>query len=281
MATLEKTVPLIAAMLVMALSGSAFAAPLSAKTDPDALPGGVAAKGNSIAEAWLIAPTDRYDHNVHANRVEAGGVRARLPDGQVLSLMLPDTEVFEDSIVRLADLDGDGADEIVLVLSSLRKGASLAVLEVSDAGITIAAQTPFIGQTHRWLNPAGIADFTGDGHLEVALVQMPHLWKRLELWRLVQGTLQRVAAVDDVSNHRIGTPQQSLAVTADFDGDGIADLAIPDGARSAIRLLRFAGGAQEIARIPLPGDAVSDLRQSGPGTLSVELSDGRRTTISR
>ena len=279
MARLEKTVPLIAAMVVMALTGGTMAAPLTAKTDPEALPGGTAAAGKTIAEAWLIAPTTRYDHFVHANRFEAGGVRARLPDGQVVTLLLPDTQVFEDSIVRLADLDQDGADELILVLSSLREGAALAVLEVSPDGIAIAAQTPFIGQRNRWLNPAGIADFDGDGRLEVALVQMPHLVQRLELWRLERGQLARVAALDDVSNHRLGTPQQSLAVVADFDGDAIADLAIPDGARRVIRLLRFAGSAEEIARLPLPGEAVGDLRQAAPDAFTVRLSDGRRLTV--
>jgi len=51
-----------------------------------------------------------------------------------------------------------------------------------------------------------------------------------------------------------------MAAAADFDGDNITDLAIPDGSRRGIRILSFAGGkAREVARIASPGEVVTEL----------------------
>jgi hypothetical protein len=36
-------------------------------------------------------------------------------------------------------------------------------------------ETPPISMVHRWLNPAGVADYYGDGRLELALVVTPNL----------------------------------------------------------------------------------------------------------
>jgi len=274
MAQQEKTMPLVMALLLAFLLGyTGSARALDLGSDPDALRDSVAARGVAIAEAWFILPTARYDHFVHDNSAEAGGLRARMADGRIVSMVLPSNEVFEDSIVRLADLDGDGTEEIVAVLTSLSQGSALAVIGVDGDNLGIIAATPFIGRPHRWLNPAQIADFDGDGRPEIALVQMPHLVKRLELWRLEGSTLRRVAHIDDVSNHAIGTKQQSLSLARDFNGDGVSELVVPSGGREALRVFSFVGGGvTELARLALDGAAVGDLTYDG--TLSVRLADG-------
>ncbi len=81
-----------------------------------------------IAEAWLADPTTRYRHFVSGSDYEAGSLVVRLKNGSLRKLVLPETSVFEDRQPRLADLDGDGVDEIVLVRSYLDRGAALAVV---------------------------------------------------------------------------------------------------------------------------------------------------------
>ena len=214
----------------------------------------VAEGERDISAAWLIAPTTRYQHFVLGSDYEAGGLRVLLASGEVLTLMLDDQHVFEDRQPRLADVDGDGHDEIVLVLSSLTQGASLAVYGVAEDALVLEAKTPFIGRPSRWLNPAGLADFDGDGQIDIAFVAMPHLVKRLEVWTMAGTGLRQIATVDDVSNHRLGSQHIGMAATGDFDGNGIADLAVPDGARAVLRLIGLAGGnPSEIARLPLEG----------------------------
>ena len=66
--------------------------------------------------------------------------------------------------------------------------------------------TPAIGQAFRWLAPLGAADLDGDGRVEIAYVDRPHLAKTLRIWRYdpTARTLNEVAQAPGVSNHRIG-----------------------------------------------------------------------------
>lgn len=246
--------PFFVALLLVLQVSTVSAQQIRAQNDPDAISDLRVATGDKdIAEAWLISPTTRYDHFVQGSSYEPGGIRVRLRDGKQLTLLLDEAHVFEDRQPRLADLDGDGRDEIVLVLTSLSKGASLAAYSVIAGKIVLKAKTPFIGQPYRWLNPAGIGDFDGDGHLEVALVAMPHLAKQLEVWRLIDGIFARVGNFEGYSNHRNGSPSTGMSVVADFNDDGIVDLALPDSSRRAIRFVSMVGmRAREIDRVSLP-----------------------------
>lgn len=269
---LSKT--LLAALALTLTTIAASAAGLSAQNDPDAIDDLRVAKGsNAIAEAWLIAPTTRYQHFVQGSAYEPGGVRVKLANGENLTLMLGDSEVFEDRQPRLADMDGDGRDELILILASLTKGASLAVYDVSDSEISLKAKTPFIGRAFRWLNPAGIADFNGDGRLDIAFVAMPHLVKRLEFWTLKGDRLAQIATTDDVSNHKNGSSHLAMSAVADFNGDGIMDLAIPSGDRRAIRTISLASGTpEEIDITPLPFAANGAFQLSGStGSYKLEV----------
>ncbi|MGB0630939.1 MAG: hypothetical protein ACPGRZ_09605, partial [Alphaproteobacteria bacterium] len=73
----------------------------------NALPDGLVAVSSrgDIAAAWYTEPTTRYGHAVLGDAIEAGGLRIRTRDGDVLDYALPQTEVFEDRAPRLADLD--------------------------------------------------------------------------------------------------------------------------------------------------------------------------------
>jgi hypothetical protein len=246
---------------------------------PGALPDHRPAIGKrNVAEAWLADATRRYAHFVLGADYEAGALKARLSDGHVLTLSLPDDSVFEDRIVRLADLDGDGTDEIVVVRSYLERGAALAVVAVRDNRLQIIAETPPTGRPHTWRNPAGIADFDGDGRLDIAEVQMPHVLGRLRVWTMRSGKLVEIATLDDTSNHAIGSPRLGLSAIADFNGDGVMDLAIPARDRRSIRLLSFRGGVREIKRIPLATAATADFKlstENGRPAIDIGTADGR------
>src|SRR5690606_3356641 len=143
----------------------------------DALPDGqpaLAPQNGGSAEAWLVAPTERYDHAALGDAIEAGGLLVRLRDGGERRLLLPESEVFEDLRPRLADLDRDGESEIVVVRSSLEEGAVLAVYGLVDDALKLVAEWPRPLGRHRWLNPVGAADFDGDGVVEIAYVETLH-----------------------------------------------------------------------------------------------------------
>lgn len=110
--------------------------------------------------------------------------------------------IFEDIAPRVADLDGDGIPEIVVVQSSFEQGARLMIFRTLDGLDPVS--TPYIARRKRWLAPVGAADLDGDGLFEVAYVDRPHLAKRLQVWRYRQGTLSKVTSYKGLTNHRIG-----------------------------------------------------------------------------
>ena len=155
-----------------------------------------------IVSASYAEPTPRYQHGVFGETEEWGALAFGLSDDQRMILRLPETRVFEDIAPRLADVDGDGAPEMIVVETDLSLGARLAIYD--EAGLVAA--TPFIGQTHRWLAPIGVADLDGDGLIEIAYIDRPHLARLLRVWRFQDGTLVEVAQVEGLTNHRLGDP---------------------------------------------------------------------------
>ncbi len=233
------------------------------------LPDGILVRGTrNIDAAWFSGPTDRYRHFSLGSQHEAEALVVSTADRRVLRLQLPPDSVFEDREPRLADVDGDGLDEVIVVRSYLKTGAALAVIAVRPDGLEIIAETPPIGAPFKWLNPAGVGDFDGDGRPDIALVRMPHLVGELEVWTLKDGNLVRTYTEDNVSNHAVGSQHFRLSAVADFDGDGIADLAIPSFDRRSLRILAFRKGrVREIDTILLPAIAAENF--------SVETKDGR------
>jgi hypothetical protein len=219
--------------------------PVSRPADalPDGRPALRAENGRGrIAEAWLIAPTGRYDHGVLGDPVEAGGLLVRLRDGGERRLMLPQNQVFEDLRPRLADLDRDGTEEILLVRSSLDAGAVLTAYGLVDDEIKIIAEGPKRLPKHRWLNPVGAADFDGDGVIEVAYVETPHLGGILRIVSLQDGRLVEEASRAGVSNHVIGSRELGLSAVLDFDEDGLPEIFLPSARRRALQVLRYQDG---------------------------------------
>ncbi len=168
-----------------------------------------AATGDILWAAYSDA-TQRYDHGILGDAIEAGGLRARTADMSDCELVVQLSEgaVFEDTTPRIVDLDGDGRNEIIVVETDIARGASLAIYGVRQGRLTKLAATPPIGQTHRWLAPIGAADLNGDGRVEIAYIDRPHLAKMLRVWRYEargnRGSLTEVAAASGLTNHRIG-----------------------------------------------------------------------------
>ncbi|MEZ5810728.1 MAG: hypothetical protein R3D45_04860 [Rhizobiaceae bacterium] len=218
----------------------------------DGLPDGriAIAPVGDIRHAWYGRPTSRYDHGVLGDAIEAGSLIAETADGRRHEFVLDPSYVFEDLTPRLADLDGDGRNEIVAIRTSLDRGAAIAVYGVVGGALVERAATDEIGRSHRWLNIAGIADYTGSGRLAIAWVETPHIGGILRMGEFANGKIQVLPRrYEGFSNHFIGSRELNLSVTDDFDGDGVADLALPSANRRALVIV--AGG--EARTIALPG----------------------------
>jgi hypothetical protein len=247
------------------------------------LPDGKIARGSrNIVAAWFSDPTPRYRHFVLGSEHEAGTLVVSTSDRRVLRLTLPPDSVFEDREPRIADVDGDGQDEVIVVRSYIKSGAALAIAAVRGNALEIAAETPPIGP-FRWLNPAGVGDLDGDGRPDIALVRTPHAGGELRILTWREGRLVETQAEDDVSNHARGSRHLRLSAMADFNNDGVVDLAIPSRTRHEIRFLSFKGGRlREIDRIPLPAAASEDfdvVTKDGRTAVRVGFSSGRSIIV--
>jgi hypothetical protein len=153
-----------------------------------------------IRSAAFSDPTTRYPHAVLGDDIEWGALELRLSSGKLRRFILPESRVYEDLEPRLLDLDLDGDFEVVVVESSQTQGGRLAIYDQTG----LIAATPFIGRKFRWLAPVGAADLDGDGRVEIAYVDRPHLAKTLRIWRFDDGALTEVGRLTGVTNHRIG-----------------------------------------------------------------------------
>lgn len=191
-----------------------------------------------VTAARYTEPTDRYTHGILGDAIEFGALVMTV-DGEEVLLRLPETHVFEDVAPRLIDIDLDGVREVMVVETKVTEGARIAIY--AGSGELVAA-TPHIGRSNRWYAPVGAADLDGDGRVEVAFVDRPHLAKTLRVWRYDAGAFIEVAAMAGITNHRIGEADiaggirdcgdghEMIVATADwsrvlavrFDGDLVA-----------------------------------------------------------
>ena len=281
--------------------GAAVPAPVAAPSAalgrlPDSLP----VRGQKdIAWVWLGSPTSRYPHTALGSPVHAGSLHALIaaPAGTVreVTYLLPLHRVFEDRVPRLADLDGDGRDEIILVESDAIRGAALVVFglraptaasgspgSLPEPALVELARGPYTGAPFRWLNPVGVADFDGDGRLDIATVTTPHVGGVLTLHHFRPPVLEPYAKAMDVSNHRMGALEQRLAAIVEQPGHR-PTVIVPDMQLRALHALRWDAPGQwnELAELKPMAARVERMSQTPDGAC-ILLADGSwwRVTLS-
>jgi len=197
----------------------------------------LSALAQEITSARYAGPTRAYDHGILGDKVEytklilrAGGQRIVINAGQGF--------VFEDLAPRLADLNGDGRFEVIVVRTDLQRGASLAIYGVEG----LITQTPAIGQRYRWLAPVGVGDFDGNGRVEIAYVETPHLGKVLKIYHYFNRELVLAASMQGFSNHQIGE---------DFISGGVRNCGLGD------EIITADAGWQRILSTTVRGGTVS------------------------
>jgi hypothetical protein len=267
--------------VVELVADDAGPAPSPTATDSGMLADGEITTGGGRAQAaWLTGPTGIYGHGILGDRIEASGFRVVDHTGARFDLVLDGQSVFEDLRVRLVDLTGDGEAEFVVIRSTLGGGAALAVYRFGDAGIEPLAESPAIGQPNRWLNPAGAADFDGDGAVEIAHVETPHIGGVLRVYELGADGLKPEHSAAGFSNHTIGSRVLDMSAVVDWNADGVSDLALPDAGRKRMRIVTLAGGVfADLAEIPhdtriATAVIATDLDADGAPELVYGLEDG-------
>ena len=193
--------------------------------------------------------------------------------------------MYEDRYPRIADLDGDGSAEVVTIRSSVSGGASVTVYGFDNNQLVEISTTGFIGQSNRWLNIAGIADFAGTGGKQIAFVKTPHIGGTLYIYGLKDGKLVKLASQYGFSNHGIGSREMRLSAVADIDNDGKPDLALPSADRNTLKMIGVSGEEiVELGSVTLPGKVDKAIASEGQGaalTFIVGLANGRVVRVFR
>ncbi|MBX2886618.1 MAG: VCBS repeat-containing protein [Granulosicoccus sp.] len=224
----------------------------SASGDETIIPHGEVARatGTGITQAWFSCPTTRYRHAVLGDNIEGGCLSVRDESDTVFHLELDEHLVFEDVTPRIADMNGDGVNDVIAVRSDVNLGAALTIYTIADNRLLELAATPAIGQSFRWLAPAGIADFDLDGQNDIAYVETPHLGGLLRYWTLKKGKLEELASLRGFSNHSIGSSRVSLSRVLDYNDDDKPDLALPSFSGDVINIVTLDNKLSVIDTLP-------------------------------
>lgn len=176
-----------------------------------------------------------YDHAILGDTPEWRAVTYK---GQTFRF---DTGFIEDIAPHVADVNGDGQPEAIVIHSDFDLGARLVVLSLPD--LTVIASTRHIGAHHRWMAVAGFGDFDNDGQIEIAYVDRPHLARELVFLRLEKNQLREIARQSGFSNHRIGDRVIQSAIRNCGAGD---EIVIPSADWSRLMAARI-GRSEDLA----------------------------------
>lgn len=195
----------------------------------------------------LTGPTGRYAHGVLGDALEAGGIALVETVSELrvaAEIAVPSPQVIEGIAPIWADLDGDGAREILVTVSDDQQGAQ--VVAYDEQGQLIAAGPP-IGRGGRWRHQLAVAPFGPGGALELVGVRTPHIGGIVEFYAREDAQLRIVAELPGYTSHVLGARNLDMALAADLDGDGGTELLVPNQALATLAVLRRTAAGVEVA----------------------------------
>ncbi len=232
-------------------------------SDVENVPDGSTVRGAGSILYSYSGPTDRYPHGALGDKTEWSqlAVSSEEPGfgGDVFELSAD--EVFEGLFPLVADLDGDGQQEIITTVSHPSNGARLVAFKLeSDKLVKIAESEP-VGTGFRWLHQIAVAPFDPAGEIEIAVVETPHVGGLAKFYKLDGDKLVLTASeAGGYMSHLNGSRNLDQAVAGDFDGDGSVELLVPSrDQQTLIALRRVEDSIEEVWRLELGSRLSSNL----------------------
>jgi hypothetical protein len=216
---------------------------------------------------------DHYYHHLHLFRTDSGRIDS--VESAILDTrrMVPKLEIDPRDVLA-ADLDGDGADELILLTpGALRDGVLSDYAEIwiykGGAGFQVDSPTVIIRDTEVDRSIIGMqtGDFDGDGHVDIAMVGTYPGRSKLQLF----WSTGRLTDFADTTNRRIveltaESPTGDDGITGlDCDGDGVSDLVLDRflSGRKGVYLFRSGAGKSARTRSYTMSDADQSFYRAG------------------
>lgn len=204
----------------------------------------------------LTQPTNRYDHGVLGDDMEASGIA--LVDTQpglrvIRTIPIEAPDVIEGISPIWADLDDDGVRDIIVTLSNSQSGARIVAFREDG---TVLAESPTLQIGYRWRHQIAVAAFGITTQPTLVSIRTPHIGGVIEFFQFNDGKLEIVAEVPGFSSHSIGSRNLDSAIAGDFNNDGINELLAPDQIHSNLGVIAYDG---VITVLPLDGVLTSNL----------------------
>lgn len=245
---------------------------------PPALPDARLVRAPSGDLATLTGPTDRYEHGVLGDGLEAETITVLrpTPDGAEVreSFEAASGGVFEG----LAPTYFERGDKELLAVTESLAGRGTRVSVYAPGGGLVAAG-PFIGEGMKWRHLTSVAPFAPDGEPGISATRTPHMDAAAEFYEFDEESgLEAAARVPGYTSHRIYSRNLDAALAGDLDADGRTELLAPDPSYTVLGgLERTREGAGDEWSLPLGGVLSTNLAAaSGPdsGVVAAGRSDG-------
>ncbi|CAN5798993.1 hypothetical protein BH23ACT11_BH23ACT11_19550 [soil metagenome] len=254
-------------------------------TGLEALPDARFVRGAGGTLAFLSEPTERYDHGVLGDAIEANSITLLRPgDEESLEagIIAPESGGVFEQVAPLwfqaKDLDGN-------LLAITESTPSLAT-RVSVYGLDgdLVAAGPFIGEPSKWRHLIAAGPFGPNGEIELVDTLTPHIGGTIEFYRpdFDNRSLDIVATQTGYTSHRIYTRNMDTARAGDLDGDGRWELLVPNDAYTELGAIRHEkDGATVPWTLPVDGTIVNNLASATNSDGRAQIAAGRQDGVLR
>jgi len=218
----------------------------------------------------LAEPSDRFPHSALGDSLEAtSAVVVTVGANEVETVYRSGDDVIESIAPLLADVDGDGASEVVLTVSNDRE---VWIVAASSAGGGVVAVSDPVDRLLGWRHLVAVGPLGPTGQTEIAEVLYPDARGSLRFLGFSGGELRVVATRTGYRSHEFGARNLEQAVAADIDRDGYVEVILPTLDRQHIAGVRHGpDGAVDVWRRSLDGTLATNIAvlTRPDGTLSV------------
>ena len=218
----------------------------------------------------LAEPTDRFPHSALGDNLEATAVVVvTVGVNEVETVYRSEDDVIESIAPLLADVDGDGIDDVALTVSNDRE---VWIVVASSTGGGVVATSDPADRLLGWRHLVAVGPLGPTGQTEIVEVLYPDAQGSVRFLSLSGGRLGVVATRTGYQSHEFGTRNLEQTVAADVDRDGYVEVILPTLDRQHIAGVRHGpDGAVDMWSRPLGGTLATNIAvlTRPDGTMSV------------